>query len=325
MSDLPAAISETPGSAEVTDIIDGQQLNALDVKDLVARLAVENIWPSPDLLREILARGEDAVAPLIEHLNQSLPDSDTAYQTAQLLILLGNPSALPDLIRFYQATDDDTAESMGDNLPALGAVALPYLLPLVSDRSMSWYKQSVVADMVRDVAGNDPNMLSQVSSALHNALADYVADAHTLTTLKPDDAEDFIQSVSYLCADLADLGAEESRPLIQAAFDAKLVDEWITGDDLPRAPFGRERRAFKPTDWLSWYEDRYAHRNDPPLTYPDRSLSTPSKPTPILIPPHNTPYIAPPKPGRNDPCWCGSGKKYKKCHLNKPDDRFAVS
>ena len=21
-----------------------------------------------------------------------------------------------------------------------------------------------------------------------------------------------------------------------------------------------------------------------------------------------------PKLGRNDPCWCGSGKKYKKCH-----------
>ena len=24
------------------------------------------------------------------------------------------------------------------------------------------------------------------------------------------------------------------------------------------------------------------------------------------------------KPGPNDPCWCGSGKKYKKCH--KPID-----
>lgn len=22
-----------------------------------------------------------------------------------------------------------------------------------------------------------------------------------------------------------------------------------------------------------------------------------------------------PEPGRNDPCWCGSGKKYKKCCL----------
>ena len=23
-------------------------------------------------------------------------------------------------------------------------------------------------------------------------------------------------------------------------------------------------------------------------------------------------------PGRNEPCWCGSGKKYKKCH--EPED-----
>ena len=22
------------------------------------------------------------------------------------------------------------------------------------------------------------------------------------------------------------------------------------------------------------------------------------------------------RPGRNDPCWCGSGRKYKKCHLD---------
>lgn len=26
------------------------------------------------------------------------------------------------------------------------------------------------------------------------------------------------------------------------------------------------------------------------------------------------------RPGRNDPCWCGSGKKYKKCHLGHDDD-----
>jgi hypothetical protein len=23
-----------------------------------------------------------------------------------------------------------------------------------------------------------------------------------------------------------------------------------------------------------------------------------------------------PKIGRNDPCWCGSGQKYKKCHMD---------
>ncbi len=26
------------------------------------------------------------------------------------------------------------------------------------------------------------------------------------------------------------------------------------------------------------------------------------------------------KIGRNDPCWCGSGKKYKKCHLHRQDE-----
>ncbi len=31
------------------------------------------------------------------------------------------------------------------------------------------------------------------------------------------------------------------------------------------------------------------------------------------------PVISLPKPGRNDPCWCGSGKKYKKCHLQEDE------
>ena len=26
-----------------------------------------------------------------------------------------------------------------------------------------------------------------------------------------------------------------------------------------------------------------------------------------------------PPPGRNDPCYCGSGKKYKQCHLDKDE------
>jgi hypothetical protein len=30
---------------------------------------------------------------------------------------------------------------------------------------------------------------------------------------------------------------------------------------------------------------------------------------------------AEPKLGRNDPCWCGSGKKYKKCHLDADEGR----
>ncbi len=31
------------------------------------------------------------------------------------------------------------------------------------------------------------------------------------------------------------------------------------------------------------------------------------------------PVVLSPKPGRNDPCWCGSGLKYKKCHLARDE------
>jgi uncharacterized protein YecA (UPF0149 family) len=30
---------------------------------------------------------------------------------------------------------------------------------------------------------------------------------------------------------------------------------------------------------------------------------------------------AEPKLGRNEPCWCGSGKKYKKCHMESDEGR----
>ena len=32
----------------------------------------------------------------------------------------------------------------------------------------------------------------------------------------------------------------------------------------------------------------------------------------------------PTQPGRNEPCWCGSGKKYKHCHL-KQDQQTAAT
>jgi SEC-C motif len=30
------------------------------------------------------------------------------------------------------------------------------------------------------------------------------------------------------------------------------------------------------------------------------------------------------KPERNEPCWCGSGKKYKKCHFLEDDKKVAA-
>ncbi|NTU81333.1 MAG: hypothetical protein HGA45_18475 [Chloroflexales bacterium] len=36
---------------------------------------------------------------------------------------------------------------------------------------------------------------------------------------------------------------------------------------------------------------------------------------PASVAPQGAPPPAHARPGRNDPCWCGSGRKYKQCHL----------
>ncbi len=45
---------------------------------------------------------------------------------------------------------------------------------------------------------------------------------------------------------------------------------------------------------------------------PERSLAIARRQRVLHEP--KKPVVAAPKPGRNDPCFCGSGKKYKKCH-----------
>lgn len=46
-----------------------------------------------------------------------------------------------------------------------------------------------------------------------------------------------------------------------------------------------------------------------------RPGARPAVPPGLLVP---SPAVAPPRrPGRNEPCWCGSGNKYKRCHLGR--------
>ncbi len=54
--------------------------------------------------------------------------------------------------------------------------------------------------------------------------------------------------------------------------------------------------------------------SEPDNPPPPRREQSPKPIIPGYFDPFET-YYAPERPGRNDPCWCGSGKKYKHCHL----------
>jgi len=53
----------------------------------------------------------------------------------------------------------------------------------------------------------------------------------------------------------------------------------------------------------------------PPMQKPQRIIATPAGGDLSSSKPGvQQPIISGKKIGRNDPCWCGSGKKWKKCH-----------
>ena len=154
-----------------------------------------------------------------------------------------------------------------------------------------------------DAAGDDPVLHTQVATGLCALLADYLARS---TSLSDDDCE----VVTSLVCDLAGLADPESRPLIEAAFEADLVDPLMidrkTYEDMYRHP-----ERWYPShqeNWLARYRREYTdHQADLRRQARAASITPPRQLT--------SPAKSHAAPGRNDPCWCGSGKKYKHCHL----------
>lgn len=115
----------------------------------------------------------------------------------------------------------------------------------------------------------------------------------------------------FVCCAL-DLQLVELRDELLALFDRGWIDETIVGDrDTVTADFQRppvQPLAAPITDvvaatrWWGCYE-RHPRPKTAPII-PDSAGRADALPQP---------YHAPPKVGRNDPCPCGSGKKYKKC------------
>ena len=169
-------------------------------------------------------------------------------------------------------------------------------------------------------------------------------DAQALEHLDPgmdDDEEDIdedldvetyvAEDVAFLVGALATIADPVARSTIKAAFREGLVDESMTSKEqvAERYAEAKEWVADEEGDW-NWldnyrmdYEEhleeighlpRPAEVPRPKYRYQDRyDEGEPPSDIPATAPIRN----AHSKLGRNDPCWCGSGKKFKKCHLGK--------
>ena len=127
----------------------------------------------------------------------------------------------------------------------------------------------------------------------------------------------------FVCA-VADLPAPELLEDVRQAYADGLVDDTVADlegieRDMMAAPkpWRRDRQRII-TDaiaemewWASFHPEDSRPKKLPKSQAPMLPPATPAPSTSSYVPPK--PLVREPKLGRNDPCPCGSGKKYKKC------------
>ena len=194
--------------------------------------------------------------------------------------------AIVPLMRLFHDLDD--SDWVSDELPLvyklIGPSAVPALADYLADDSRDTDPRVTAAHSLERIGNAHPEAKAHCVSALHAQLARYEQNDPPFN--------------GFLISYLLDLKAVESFPLIKHAFASKRVDLMVAGDlEDVEIEFGLR-----------------SHRSHPrPLSPLQKQL------LPLLNRFETQSRAQSRKTGRNDPCPCGSGKKYKKCCLDKPD------
>ncbi len=279
----------------------------------VARLVENWDWPDPAILGDILALGDEAVPALDELLTpervaatvEEARADALVYYAIKILGALGDAAALPILIRLLHQADDEALESINDALRVMGSAAIPSLVEAGNDETMTPFARNMALGAVHDIAGDHPEAREQALGGLRPILARYVEQVEQAEPLTDAQA----RVASWLIADLSDLADPAARPLIEAAFAQGWVDTFIVRpahveqsyEDGPAPP----ENPIRP--YLEQYREDLRKHQEEEEKKARRSLLDPPTPPQLVV--------LGVKLGRNDPCWCGSGQKYKKCHL----------
>jgi SEC-C motif/Protein of unknown function (DUF1186) len=337
--------------------MDSSAYASLSTETLVEAQVKSFDWPDAALLREILARGADAVPQLHQVLKD---DDDGLYHSdfaCKLLTTLyveqhieAAALAIPDMVRFFRITESDWLDFLCSYLAAFGARVIDPLLEIGADPTLTWYQRGAALDAAVAAAGQSAEAREQVLVNMRTQLADLVAQGQA------DDAEPV---VATLISQLADMRDDVSRGLVERAFELNLPATYFISKEDYDKRFSEGQIDSEPfnVNWLDTYSDEYESAvYDPEMDYlfsdidfddeaeaGDDDFDTEAfsaeqlkeldsllnalkiqrrieavREQPFNISEPIAPIAASrksAKPGRNDPCWCGSGKKYKHCHM----------
>lgn len=264
-------------------------------RSLVRQLIDTSEQLPKELRRDILHLGDAAVAALLEILeDETLAQIDSPgkgwapIHAAELLGDLRAATAVVPMLRTLAQTDP--LDILHDRvLPSLAKIGAP-----------------VVEPALRAAASADQDTLDSIAAVLARV---GIHDERILDILLAQ-----LRRVPELAGNLAEYGDPNAIPALLEALDAfELVE---SANPFANHPLIEIRAAIEELGGtLSMEQQLKCHRGQK-AAESIRQLLRERVEARAEAPPPVAPDSRHDRPGRNDPCWCGSGKKYKRCHLD---------
>lgn len=219
---------------------------------------------------------------------EALQDEDglinsAPYHAWRVLGLLKAESAVLPLFAAF-GDDDWSTEEIPTILGLIGEKAIEPIKQQLSDTATDENKKATLVTAFGKIIANNPDYKEQGVAFLTEYLA-------TIT-----DENSYL--AGFVVAELMDLNAKESIETIRSAFQRGCVDISVAGD-IEEVEIEMGFRQHRETPKPDYHGKKFEELRLALAAFSAKTKIEPSE-----------------KTGRNDPCPCGSGKKYKKCCLH---------
>jgi uncharacterized protein YchJ len=287
---------------------DAEVIGAMSVPDLIALLIRDEDRAPRNVIDECARRGETMVTHLRDVLAQGRGWADDgAYGDWWLLqhavMILGLiPEASAGLLlvdymrRIDEAMDENLQEWLSGRWPALflnkPATILPAICALRDDRELEWFIRHDAVESVIALAQREGGPALDAALDDAAALADDESDDWDLRMMTGYTVLNFAPQRHRA---LLEKLAREQKGVTAVFAAADITEIYATG--------GAEKQWERFADPWEFYAPDAIDKRRQDWVKQDAAAA--------LVKPVRTG----PKIGRNDPCPCGSGKKYKKCCL----------
>ena len=259
-------------------------------------LSPENV---PDLIRMAVD----------EQLNNAPTEGDSIWAPVhawRALGQMGAADAVTPLLSLFQRIDkcdDDWAQSdIPKALAQIGMAALEPAANYLADVTHDEWARIAAADTLGQIGRAKPDLRAECVTKLAAQLKKYSEQSESLN--------------AFLVSPLWDLRAVEVMPLIELAYAANCVDESVLGDvEDVQIHFGLKTKRERPPqrNHLTRFHGNLNELEEQRRVLERENTELRQIVDDLVFGPMPEPCIAPVKIGRNEPCPCGSGKKYKKC------------